>query len=131
MVTQVRKSVAAFRLRAVRGQQPGAAADVADGRGRVAGPLGHRRDRDLARGGLEGALEQRAAEPGRAGHHEDLAGLVLVEVGAEHAAHATCVLFLISVSSSEAIRVQFALVVFTVTALGPVIWLAPHLLAHM
>ena len=40
------------------------------------------------------------------------------------------VLFVIRVSSSAAIRVQSGLVVFTVTALGPVIWLAPHLLAH-
>ena len=39
-------------------------------------------------------------------------------------------LFSISVSSSLAILVQSALVVFTETALGPVIWLAPHLLAH-
>jgi len=36
----------------------------------------------------------------------------------------------IRLSSSEAIRVHAALVVFTVTALGPVIWLAPHLLAQ-
>src|SRR3954453_9595788 len=41
------------------------------------------------------------------------------------------VLFLISVSSSDAIRVQFGPLVSTVTALGPVTWLAPHLLAHM
>ena len=38
---------------------------------------------------------------------------------------------LISVSSSEAIRVQLGLVTFTVTARRPVIWLAWHWLAHM
>jgi len=39
-------------------------------------------------------------------------------------------LFLISTSSSLAILVQASLVVLTETALGPVMWLAPHLLAH-
>ena len=40
-------------------------------------------------------------------------------------------LFLIKVSSSEAIRVHSGPVALTVTLFGPVIWLAPHLLAHM
>ncbi len=39
-------------------------------------------------------------------------------------------LFFISTSSSLAILVQASLVVLTETDLGPVMWLAPHLLAH-